>query len=378
MTPPTWIEINSKAIEHNLGVFRALGTPVAPVLKSNAYGHGLPEVFGILQSMSGDSLPWLCTNDLDEALLLRRMGYAGRVLMCGPFTADMLEDASRAKIEVFIGHQMALAAVVAAHSKKKLSLKLHVEFDTGMSRQGFSPDDAQDVAQKLLPIKDLVVGICMHFANVEDVLEHNYADLQLKRFAAARQRFEQNGFEVMAHAASSASALIFGESRFDLMRVGISLYGLWPSQATKLSFGSLGGSMVDLKPALTWKARVTSEIPVQAGQFIGYGCTFRANHNMRVAVLPVGYFEGYPRSVSGSPAYVLIRGERCPVVGRICMNMMMVDVTHLCDLRVGEVATLIGTDGSETISAGDLASWAGTIHYEIVTRLNAKLPRVKI
>jgi len=295
--------------------------------------------------------------------------------VCGPFTGAEYDAALRADADVFVGHADALAKVLSSPSK----LSVHVEFDTGMSRQGFRPEDADAIARQMLARKELLAGVCMHFANVEDVFDHDYARAQLARFGSAVKAFRNQSFgPFLSHAASSASALILPESEFDLERVGISLYGFWPSPATRLSYskiGTDGAKSVDLRPVLSWRTRVTSVIPVRAGQFIGYGCTYRANHDMRVAVLPIGYFEGYPRAAGGSSSYILLRGQRCPIVGRICMNMLMIDVTHLEGLGVGEVATLIGTDGSETISAADLATWAGTIHYEIVTRLNPEIPR---
>jgi len=179
----------------------------------------------------------------------------------------------------------------------------------------------------------------------------------------------------MLHAASSASALIMAQSYFDLVRVGISMYGPWPSPLTRVSYLQLKSDVLDLRPALSWTTEVTTVKPVLAGQFIGYGCTFRAIRDMRIAVLPVGYYEGYPRLAGEAASYVLIKGARCPIVGRICMNMMMVDITHLADCQVGDLVTLIGADGQDMVSAQDIAGWARTIHYELLTRLHGDIPR---
>jgi alanine racemase len=363
----SWIEIDAEALRSNYRTFEKLlgfsGLP-APVLKSNAYGHGLEQVYRALAPVNPS---WICTNYIFEAQRLRDLGFQGRILICGPVTADQLDAAEKACCDIFIGHhEVALAA-------RARSLQLHIEFDTGMSRQGFLPEAADSVAALFKGYEQKVAGLCMHFANVEDVYNHDYAHAQMQRFQTAVNAFKGKGFKPMLHSASSASTLILPQSRMDLQRIGISLYGFWPSQATRLSFGQ--GAVPDLKPALTWKTRVTSVIPVKSGQFIGYGCTWRANHDMSVAVLPVGYFEGYPRSASGSSSHVLLRGTRCQIVGRICMNMLMIDVTHLKDVAVGETATLIGTDGGETVTAGDVAGWCQTIHYEIVTRLHPEIPR---
>lgn len=366
-----WLEISRDALVHNVRTFqKILGTPKAAfVLKSNAYGHGIKETY---EAIKNETLPILCTNYVFEAVMMRRLGYKGRLLMVGPFVADQMQLAYDNDIELFLGHLDGLDAWLQTPHKPKL----HIEFDTGMSRQGFLPSSAALVAEKLLPYKQLVKGVCMHFANVEDVTEHSYADLQLELFATSKEEFAKRGFQLEHHAASSASALILESSHFDFCRVGISLFGFWPSLPTKISYAQLHGkNAVELKPALSWKANVTGITQVKAGQYIGYGCTFKARKDMRVGVVPVGYYEGYPRIASGSPAYVLIRGERCPIVGRICMNMMMVDLSDLSASAIGDVATLIGHDGKEFIAASDVASWSQTIHYELVTRLHGDMER---
>ena len=366
-----WIEIHRASLLHNFRIFSQVVSlnKLALVLKSNAYGHGLKQVFEILKS---ESPAWIALNYVEEGVQLRKLGFTGRILIVGPFLPEQMQTAFQNQLEIFLGHSEGLAEWL--HSSNKPCV--HVEFDTGMSRQGFRPDDAANIAERLSNDKMLVRGVCMHFSNVEDVTEHDYAKLQMQRFERARGEFVSRRFEFISHAASSASALILDESRLDLSRVGISLYGFWPSQATKISYKQLHGHLLDLKPVLAWRTKVTSINLVPQGQYIGYGCTFRASHDMRVAVLPVGYFEGYPRMASGSPAYVLIHGERCPLVGRICMNMMMVDVSHTSKLvQVGDVVTLIGQDQSEYISAGDLSGWAQTIHYELLSRLHPAIER---
>lgn len=367
----TWIEINGENLRHNVRVFAGIvgKERLAPVLKSNAYGHGLRETWEALKS---ENPGWIAVNYVSEGKDLRSFGFTGRILVVGPFLTDEMAEAARHKLELFVGHSEGISAWLASKTKPEL----HIEFDTGMSRQGFHPEDAFSLAEKLLADKKLIRGVCMHFANVEDVTEHEYARVQLNRFDAAVKTFTGRGFDVITHSASSASTLILDESRFDLARVGISIYGFWPSQATKISYKQLHGDVIDLKPVLSWRAKITSLNDVAQGRYVGYGCTFKARHAMRVAVVPVGYFEGYPRIASGTQAYVLIHGERCPVVGRICMNMMMVDVTDIsAKTAVGAVVTLIGRDGQEYVSASDVASWSETIHYELVTRLNPAIER---
>jgi len=366
-----WIEISAANLRHNFRVFaEVIGKArLAPVLKSNAYGHGFAESYEILSAEKPD---WIAVNYVEEGARLRRLGFAGRIMVVGPFVPDEMATATMEKLEIFLGHEEGLAAWLAAKEKPLL----HIEFDTGMSRQGFHPEDAENIAAKLEIHKGHVRGVCMHFANVEDVTEHDYARIQLQRFELAKKAFVSRSFEFIAHSASSASTLILDDSRLDLSRIGISLYGFWPSQATRISYKQLQGRLVELKPVLSWRTKITSINRVAQGQYIGYGCTFKARHEMTIAVIPVGYFEGYPRIASGSQAYVLIHGQRCPIVGRICMNMMMIDVTDIkSQVRVEDLVTMIGQDQSECITSGDVATWSETIHYELLARLNPTIER---
>lgn len=364
------IELDGDAVRHNYRTFCQLAgcERVAPVLKANAYGHGLEPIY---RALAKENPAWLCVNYVAEGAALRRYGYEGRLLVVGPAVVRELDAAVQHKLELVIGND----EVLSAWKNLVQRPHLHVKFDTGMSRQGFQPEDAVPIIQGLLPYKDRVAGICTHFANVEDVTEHGYATQQLKRFAQASQAFAAAGLSVMKHASSSASTLLLDEARFDLDRVGVSLYGVWPSPLTRLSYLQLNKKLVELRPVLSWRTEVTTVKMVKAGQYIGYGCTYRAIRDMRIAVLPVGYYEGYPRIAGQHGSHVLIKGERCPVVGRICMNMMMVDTTHLPAVHVGDVATLIGQDGDEVVSAQDVASWAQTIHYELLARLHPDIPR---
>lgn len=368
----SWIHLDKSALVHNFQLFREVAgsAQVIAVLKSNAYGHGIKEVW---QALEEQNPRWIGVNYLYEAAQLRDLGCRSRLLVMGPIAPDSLEEAASLNVDLVLSAPELMDAWILSPHKPAA----HVKFDTGMSRLGFSPEDAGAIAQRLLPHHGLVAGILSHFANVEDVTEHNYAQQQLERFEAAKRAFADAGLrDLLAHIASSASALLLESSRYHLVRIGISLYGQWPSQATRLSFLQRHSRLLDLKPALEWRTEIANLRPVKAGAFVGYGCTFRANHDMLVAILPVGYFEGYPRLASTGAAYVLVNGQRCPIVGRICMNMMMVEVTHVSNLKSGNPVTLIGTDGDEYLSAGQLAEWSQTINYEILSRINPNITRI--
>lgn len=367
----TWIEIDREALVHNFMLYAELlgEDRLAPVVKSNAYGHGLAEVYQALASLP---LSWLCVNYLQEASLLRQLKYQGRILIVGPVLKVDLEEAHKLRADVIIGNQETLEAWRLMAPRPSMHLKV----DTGLSRRGFQPEQLPSLAEELKPYREQFVGLATHFANVEDVSETSFAMLQLQRLLAAQALFKQEGFQLLTHAASSASSLLLEPARLDLCRVGISLYGLWPSRLTKLSYrGFLGRDTFDLRPVLSWRTRLMEVKVIENGDFVGYGCTFKATRNMKVGVISVGYYEGYPWIAGGRGAYVLIRGKRCPLLGRVCMNMAIVDLENARGVKPGDQVTLLGKEGQETISAEQLASWAETINYEVVTRLPPNIPR---
>lgn len=367
------IKIDGAALRNNFSAFQKLaqGCEIAPVLKANAYGHGISQTFQAIRELKPK---WLCVNYTDEASELRALGYKERILVVGPCVARQLEIAANMACDVTIGNFTVLAEWV----KMPKPPMAHLKFDTGMGRQGFLPSHMAEVRQAISGREEHIAGISTHFANVEDVTEYEYAKNQLQRFERVREAFKDLGEQLLFHAASSASMLLLANSHFNLGRVGISLYGFWPSQATRISYFQMHDEVLDLKPALSWKTEITSIKEVAKGEFIGYGCTYRTNQKMKIAVIPVGYFEGYPRIAGEHQSYVLIDSQRCPLVGRICMNMFMVDISHLESSRVGDIVTLIGKDGSEEISAEQLAQWSQTIHYELVSRLHQDITRTLV
>lgn len=366
------IEIRRKHLLANLEAFRVRcpDSLIAPVVKSNAYGHGLREIVAILQE--SPSLPWLCVNYLAEAQTLRNaLGYPGRILIVGPLAARDIPTAAALDADLVVGHEPLLQAWEQASSKPRLHLKI----DTGMSRQGFWPENLPALMQRLAANQTGIAGICTHFANVEDVLKFDYPLLQLAKFRSACELFCNAFPKAIRHASSSASSLILPESRLDLCRVGISLYGQWPSELTRVSYLQQNSALLSLSPVLSWKTEVDSLKDIAKGSYVGYGCTFRAPQAMRLAILPLGYAEGYPRLAGENKAHVLLQGSRCQIIGRICMNMMMIDVSHLDQVRPGEEVTLIGQDGEEILTGADLGDKSRTIDYEILSRLHPDIPK---
>jgi alanine racemase len=261
-----------------------------------------------------------------------------------------------------------------------VSLPVHLKVDTGTHRQGVSVGELPTVCRVAAREGLEVVGVATHFANIEDTLDHGFAGTQRDLFerALAVVRHELGAVPPWVHASCSAAALLFRECDYSLVRVGISAYGHWPSRETQLSWVlQHGRDGVRLKPVLTWKSLVGQLQHVAQGETVGYGRTWTALRPTRLAVLPLGYADGYPRSL-GNRARVLVRGVPAPVVGRVCMNIVMVDVSDIPEVGVGEEVVLIGQQGEATITAEELAGLSGTINYELLARLSPSIPRVVV
>jgi alanine racemase len=372
----TWVEVRADAIRGNIREFRRrLGsaTRFGAVVKSNAYGHGMLEVAGI----AGDAgVDWLCVNSLAEAIALREAGQQRPILIMGHVSLDRLGEVVEHGLRPVIYNLESLERLDEHAARLQRTVHVHLKVETGTFRQGVLEGDLDPFVDRLQRSPWLELeGLTTHFANIEDTTDHGFAESQIESFNRIRGKLADRNVTIpLCHTACSAAALLFSRTHLDLARVGISLYGLWPSRETYVSCNERGKPMLDLQPALTWKTRVAQVKDVPEGAFIGYGCTYRTTRPSRIAVLPVGYHEGYDRRLSGI-AHVLLRGKRAPVRGRICMNVCMVDVTDIPDVGLEDEVILLGRQGEERVDAEQLAAWCGTISYEIVSRIHPDLPR---
>ena len=379
----SWLEIDGAALRHNVATFRealGAGVRIGGVLKGNAYGHGFEQVLPIAHA----ACDTLYVIDPRDALLVRAFeknnGLQNRqVLVLGGIDAEEAVELARFGIDVALT-DAGQARFVAPLRAAGVRLRAHLHLDTGLGREGFTLADLPRGVEWLAEAADAieVAGVLSHFANIEDVTEQTYANRQLDVFDEGVRRItpvlkSERPFE--RHIAASAAALLVPRARQDAVRIGISLYGLWASNETRLSAHSVLGRVPELRPVLSWRcaSQLTKWLP--AGSYVGYGCTWRAPADTRIAVLPLGYYDGYPRMLSGK-AHVLVAGQRCPVLGRVMMNHVVVDVTRAATDDGQVIATLLGRDGGEQLSAEQLAGWAQTINYEIVTRLGAHLRRI--
>lgn len=387
-----WIELSAKAFKNNVNIYRNVlgsGTLLGSVLKGNAYGHGFQESLSILHPLV-DLIFVISPIDAYKIRKYEALNSMAqkRVVVLGPISAHEALLCAQQEIEVTIADAswesliLETQAWAAERSSEFKKLKGHIHVDTGLGREGFTLDGLDkkvEFLKKLSPWLH-VQGVMTHFSNVEDVTTQDYALGQVDGLNAAHNLISKTlnvPYKLEKHAAQSAASLILNSSHADLVRAGIGLYGLWPSRETKLSAVVVLQHTPKLQPALSWKCRSQSIKWVPAGSYIGYGCSFRAERSLRIGLFPVGYFDGYPRLMSGN-AHVLVNGHRCKILGRVMMNHIIVDLTDATSDESPVVATLLGRDGGENISAELLAEWAQTINYEIVARIGAHLKRLVV
>jgi alanine racemase len=346
------------------------------VVKANAYGHGLLEVATVCRDAGVD---WLAVHSLEEGLSLRHAGYRCPILCMGYVPVSALGDLVEAGLSVVVYNAETLRGLSKAATVKERTAKVHLKLETGTHRQGVDGAQLEELLRLLGELPGLELeGASTHFANIEDTTDHRHARAQLERFRDLLARVEEKAGPVrLRHCASSAAAILFPDTHFDLVRIGIGLYGLWPSRETRVSVGQMALAPPELRPALTWKTVVAQVKEVPAGRFVGYGCTYKTTRDTRVGVLPVGYSDGYARELSNR-AHVLVRGQRARVLGRICMNLFMIDLTDVGPVQLEDEVVLLGGQGEERVSAEQLADWTGSIHYEVVSRLSRAIPRIVV
>ncbi len=377
MTELSWCEIDTTALRGNIDAMRALvgnDRLLAPAVKANAYGHGLELCARTFVHAGAD---WLAVNALFEATRIRQLGLDVPIYIMGYVPAQDVAEALALGCHLVVYD--ADVVETASGAATSAPAQLHIKLETGNNRQGLAEDEALELAHRIHDDPHLeLTGLATHFADVEDTTDHTFAATQMVRFHGFVSALAAEGIAARyRHVSNSAATILWPEAHLELVRAGIACYGMWPSTETYVSALEAGRAKLTLRPALTWKTQVVQVRDVPAGQYVGYGRTYRTTHATRLAVLPVGYYDGYDRGLSNL-AHVLVRGCRAPVRGRVCMNLTMVDVTHVPDVTPGDEVVLLGADGDERISAEQMASWAGTINYEVTTRVNDRLPRVEV
>ncbi len=373
----TWIELDSAACRRNIETFRKLIGPkikLWAVVKSNAYGHGLPAFPKLADKFGVDGF---CVDSLIEGLRLRKEGIKKPILVLGFTLPHRFGEAAANGITITISNLESLKALKRAKRKPFYHLKI----DTGMHRQGFYPEDIPRITKYL---DSKLSGVYSHFSSAKDSgdpLKSSYTEKQFAEFQKALFLLECAGFSgLVRHISATAGTLVSPEYRLDAVRVGIGLYGLWPSRELEKEFfrprrTSPGlARKIKLYPVLSWRAIISEIKTARPGGYIGYDMTEKIIKPMKYALLPLGYWHGISRSLSGK-GEVLINGKRARILGRVSMDMVVVDISGIV-CKPGDIATIIGRSGKDEIRAADIAELSGTSHYEFLTRLNPLMEKV--
>lgn len=371
---PTWIEVDREALVNNVRQIRRLigeRCRLAAVVKANAYGHGVLPVTKAVLAAGADRL---AVATLGEALELRAGGIEAPILVLGYTPLRRAEDAVRHDIAVTVYELETSRRLAAAAREQGKRAVVHVKVNTGMNRLGLRPGAVREFLQELEGLTHLTVeGLFTHFATSDT--DRSFAAVQFERFRALLSELEGAGLRPdIAHAANSAATLTMPESHLDMVRCGIALYGLDPDEEyTPVPAG--------FTPALTWKAEVAQVTLLDPGEGVSYGLEFVTKRPSVVAVIPVGYADGFPRRPLNWGS-VLVHGRAAPIAGRVCMDQTVVDVTEIVEagkrVQQGDEVVLIGRQGEAALSAEEVARRTGTINYDVVSRILPRVPRILV
>ena len=373
------IEISKSALEHNFHFIKnrlSENVQFSSVVKGNAYGHGI-EIFVPLAEECG--VNHFSVFSADEALRVQKSTLTNpTILIMGMLDNDQLEWAIKNEIEFFVFELDRLKQAALTAKRIGIPAKVHIEIETGMNRTGFSKKEISEVMNLLKQhIGNLEFkGLCTHFAGAESIANFHRIKSQKGVYRRVQNRFVNNGLiPQICHTACSAAMLRYPKTQMDLVRIGILQYGFFPSREVLIHYLAKQKELeFPLERLISWKSKVMSLKVVKAGEFVGYGTSFLANTEMKIATIPIGYSHGFSRSFSNR-GRVLIRGYRISVVGNVNMNMMCVDVTHLENVEKGDEVVLIGRQGDLEISVASFSEFSAQLNYELLTRLPGNIPR---
>jgi len=362
---PTIAEVDLDAILSNLGVLRRTvgnGVAIWGVVKADAYGHGAVAVGRALEP----AIDALAVSLVEEGLELRAAGIRTPIVVLSAFYNHHQDEVIHEGLTPVIYDISDLERFAAAAARLGRRLAVHLKVDTGMSRLGVSVQDLPAVLDRALALPSIeVAGLATHFASA-DGADPAVTEEALRRFRACVDLAQRRGLDRLTlHAANSAATVRFSDAHLNAVRPGLALYGAMPSQEV---------ARPELRPALRLATRVMALHDIGPSTPVSYGGLWRAARPSRIATLPIGYADGYPRHVRDARA--LVRGQKVPVVGAVCMDMLMVDVTDVPGAALGDPVVLIGRDGDQVITVDDLAGWAGTVSYEILCGVSKRVPRI--
>jgi alanine racemase len=365
---PTYATVNLTALAHNLSCIKRYLSPgceVMAIVKANAYGHGAVET---AQALTRQGIERFAVASLDEGIALRQAGLSASIVVLGALFEEQVSDLVAHRLTPVVSDGRILPTLAKAARSHPTSYSIHLKVETGMGRLGFSPEDLLSFLDNpILRSPFQVEGMMTHLADA-DGADSDFTERQLGAFRAMLEQIRQRGLSIpLVHTANSAAIVRFPDAHFSLVRPGIMLYGYHTLPATIPA--------PDLTPVLSLRTTIVQLRTIPRGRTVSYNGTFVAQRPTRIAVLPIGYADGYSRRLSHCGS-VLIQGRRAPIVGLVCMDMIMVDVTDLAPVQVGEAVTLIGQQGQESIWADEVADWIGTIPYEVLCGIGSRVPRL--
>ena len=372
-SPLSYIEISRENLIHNIKQFRSLlknGTKISSVIKANAYGHGDKEVVKIISPYTD----YFQVDSIEE--LERVKKYTKKpILVFGYLNEDGIKKAIKLKAIISAFDLIHLLKINYISGLLKKKIKVHVAIDSYLGREGIMPSQIENFILEIKKLKNIELdGIYSHFANIEDTMNFTHAEKQINTYHEYVEIFKKNGFKnVKTHISATSGILVYekGDSLHNIVRLGIGLYGLWPSEHLKY----LNKKKITLKPVLKWVSHIAQVKILPANHPIGYGLTFITKKNTKIAVIPQGYADGLPRSLSNN-GEVLIRGKRAKILGRVAMNMVVVDVSTIKDVSQEDEVVILGRQGKSEIRAEQIAKESDTINYEATTRISALLSRM--
>jgi alanine racemase len=362
---PTWVEVRLDNLLHNINVVRGYvgAVKLLFVVKANAYGHGAVQ---IAKKATDAGIDWLGVASLDEAEEIRKSKISVPILVLGATPCEYAGEIIELGVTPTVFEEELATALSEEAKKRGKVCKVHIKIDTGMGRLGVVWSDAMGLVKRVCELPAIEVeGIFSHLSTAGE--DDQYLKMQLARFKEILGLLEKDRIRIpMRHIANSAAMMGYPETWFDMVRVGIAIYGLYPVKGFR--------ERIRLFPVMSLKSKIVQIKEWPKGARISYGATYQTERFTRIATIPVGYADGYSR-VLGNRAYVLIREKRAPVVGRVCMDFIMADVTGISGVDIGDEVVLFGVQGREEITAEEIAELSGTINYEVVSKISSRIPR---
>jgi alanine racemase len=380
MLHTSYIELSKNALINNLQFLKNRlnpGVKYSMVIKGDAYGHGIESILPMVEEAGVSHFSVFSVDEAIRALKIKK--DICEIMIMGFVDDDYLEWTIENEVSFFVFTMERLHAVKKIAKKTSKPARIHVELETGMHRTGFLPNELTEVAEILTKNDKTIIleGLCTHFAGAEHMANYHRVQKQIKRFKRTCEWFHDFGLKPKyRHVACSAGLLNFPEAAMDMVRIGISNYGFWPSEETKmLHLRRNGNSPKDpLQRVLSWKSKILSVNHVSEGEYVSYGKSYITNRDSLIAVVPVGYAYGFSRNLSNL-GHVLVNGKRVTVIGSVNMNMIVIDVTDIPDVKVDDEVVLIGKQGRVNISVSSFSDMNNSMNYELLTRLPKDIPR---